>query len=238
MSQWVSSVVSSPLCPLGLLSPTTSYLVHHCYTINPLDTAGNSGPNMTFYLSLTHMWCLKCSFVQDAFLCGPSYTKPFYIRSVGLCALRCQNVGHFTPLIHETENRCKKNIMWNYLAEKNVSVTLYLRLSCIFVVCLSLFVCRRPRSPGRGGRLFPQCPRMQSGRPGVCLPKRYYSQTIHVACSRKSHEGKTDISRIDYTVFQRLILLQCLRSSVDAAAQGLLKESCADSPAAKEILSF
>lgn len=50
--------------------------------------------------------------------------------------------------------------------------------------CIHFFFCpcRSPRSPGRGGLLFPPCLRMLSGRPGVCLPKRYYNPAVSCVC--------------------------------------------------------
>lgn len=47
---------------------------------------------------------------------------------------------------------------------------------CLFVV--SLCACRSPTSPGRGGLLFSRCLRTLSGRPGVCLPKRYHNPAV------------------------------------------------------------
>lgn len=65
MSRWVPSFIPSPLGPLGLLSPTSSYLVGNCYPMDLLHTAGNRGLHMTFYLSVTCVWFYFIFFLQN-----------------------------------------------------------------------------------------------------------------------------------------------------------------------------
>lgn len=66
---------------------------------------------------------------------------------------------------------------------------------CIYIVCLPTCERRSPRLPGRGGRLFSRCLRTLSGRPGVSLLKRYYSQpsVCVFVCNNLEAEGATVI---------------------------------------------
>lgn len=156
-----------------------------------------------FFIWVWLICWLKCNFVRDAFLRGHSsdifsfaseLASVFTSVMLVLCLPHCQNVGHLTPLVHESEDRCKKKKTSCEHLEGKIGhiVPLTLWHNC----CVSLCLCS-------GG---PDCPAEEDGCSLGATECRVGSQesvcqrgsivrhwTMHVACSGRSYEGKIDI---------------------------------------------
>lgn len=111
---------------------------------------------------LKHMWfCLEAG-------CAPCPFSPLILRqSLDTHLFLCISdfcFLSFTFFLFVIS--CCASIWWEY--NKLPLPTFH-----VYMFVFGLCVCRSPRSLGRGGLLPPLSLRTLSGRPGVCLPKRY-----------------------------------------------------------------
>lgn len=116
-----------------------------------------------------------------------------YFRNMWFCLSVSHSTSSFLPILRNSLHLCLSFlsdflyltisllVVWVFSAVLpfDGKIKTLHRTHVHLTVCVCVLMLHRSRkSPGRGGLLFPRCPRMPSGRPGACLQKRYYNPAV------------------------------------------------------------